>query len=208
MNEWLERVKHSIFPRSIERQDIRKALQEWFYTGDCHDLEQPIEDCELCGHPDIRYQFTILNRNTKEILLIGSECVTRFDIPALGKDGVILSTKETKKVVSKDRRKLITNAKERRMIQALIELKKKEEDFNIDSFISYYKDRGAFTPKQLSVLFWRFDKYDIERCPADFKLTIKRNREKEQLLALKDFQIQAILPCLSPTQRSYLERNR
>lgn len=207
MESWLERVKKSTFPLSIEKDDIRKALAEWFYTNETYDLEFPSEDCQLCGHPNIRYQFTIRNRFTKKELLIGSECITRFDIPAVDESGTALSSKETKKVVSQDRRKLITDAKERRMIQTLVELKKKEEDFDVDSFITYFKERGAFTPKQLALLFWKLDVNDIPRHVIDFKLTIKRKREKEQLLGLKDFQIKTILPCLSPSQKKFLSEN-
>jgi hypothetical protein len=208
MEQWLQRVKKSIIPLSIEKKDIRKALAEWFYTGENYDLECPSEDCELCGHTNIRYQFTIQNRKTSKELLIGSECITRFEIPAVDDSGKILSPKETEKVVSKGRRKLITDAKERRMIQALLELKKKEERFDVDSFITYFKDRGAFTPKQLALLTWRLDENDVPWNPTDFKITIKRKREKKQLLGLENYQIQAILPCLSPPQKKFLIDNK
>jgi hypothetical protein len=208
MDNWLERVKKSIFPRSVETQDIRKALAEWFYTGETYDLEFPSEDCELCGHPEIRYQFTICNRHTANELQIGSECITRFEIPAIDEKGVSLSSKETRKVVAKDRRKLITDAKERRMVQTLIELKREENAFSIDSFITYYKERGAFTPKQLAFLLWRLKVNAIEFRPSDFKLTIRRDREKEQLLSLEDFKIEAIWPCLSTSQRNFFQKKR
>lgn len=208
MEQWLERVKRFVFPHSVEKQDIGKALAEWYYTGDTYDLEQPIENCELCGHSDIRYQFTIRNHHNANELLIGSECITRFDIPAVDEKGVALTSKETRKVVAKDRRKLITDAKERRMIQTLIELKKKEEGFHVDSFINYFKERGAFTPKQLALVIWRLNANAVEYHVSDFKLTIRRAREKEQLLQLKNFQIEAILPCLSGTQQKFLQSKR
>jgi hypothetical protein len=154
MTTWLERVKKSIFPLSVEKRNIRKALAEWHYTGDTYDLEYPCEDCELCGHRDIRYQFTIRNRHTRSELLIGSECITRFDIRAVDESGNILEQEDTKKAVSRDRRKLITDAKQKRMIEALIQLAKKDEKFDISSFIDYFRDRGAFTPNQLSLLLF------------------------------------------------------
>jgi len=206
--QWLERVKKSVFPLSVEKGDIRKALHEWFYTGDCYDLEFGRDDCELCGHPDIRYQFQIKNRHTQNGLLIGSECITRFDIPAVDERGSNLSSGQTAQIVAKDRRKLINGAKERRMMLALIELKKRETDFDIEDFINYYAERGAFTPKQISTLFWRLEKNGIAYLASDFKLTIRRDREKNQLLALKDFQQAKILPCLSASQRKFLEGNQ
>jgi len=207
MRIWLERVKKSIFPLSIEKHDIRKALAEWHYTGETYDLEYPCEDCELCGHRDIRYQFTIRNRNTSSELLIGSECITRFDIRAVDDSGNILDQKDTKKAVSRERRKLITDAKEKRMIEALIQLGKKEEEFDISSFIDYFRDRGAFTPDQLSLLLWRMKKNEIEHYPPDFKLTIRRIREKSQLLNMPDWKIQELWLCMTPSQRKFWENN-
>ncbi len=208
MEQWLERIKKSLFPLSVEKADIRKVLQEWFYTGETNDLEYPEEDCELCGHQDIRYQFTIRNKHTEHELLIGSECITRFDIPALDDAGDALSSEETKKVVAKDRQKLITDAKQRRMIKTLVELKKRQEDFDVDSFVGYFRERGAFTPKQLALVIWRLQHHKIPYHPTDFKLTIKRGREKEQLLGLRDFQIAAIMPCLSSAQKKFLADNQ
>jgi len=208
MDQWLERIKKSLFPLSVEKADIRRTLAEWFYTGETNDLEYPDEDCELCGHKEIRYQFTIQNRHTGSKLLIGSECITRFEIPALDNEGEYLSAEETKKVVAHDRQKLITDAKKRRMIKTLVELKKKQDDFDVDSFVSYFKERGAFTPKQLAFLFWRLGHHKIPCQPADFKMTIKRNREKDQLLALRDFQIAAISPCLSSAQKKFLAESQ
>ena len=71
---WLNRVEANILPYSLS-DNVKEALTEWYYTGDTYDLETPCEDCELCDHQDIRYQFVIRNENTGHELLIGSECI-------------------------------------------------------------------------------------------------------------------------------------
>lgn len=205
---WIERVKGSILPRSKEQHDVVVALREWFYTGDTYDLEEPAADCELCGHQDIRYQFTIRNTNTQKELLIGSECITRFEIPAIDETGRRLTTNETRTIVHRDRQKLVTDAKKRRMTHALIELGRKLPDFPTPSFIDYVHDRGAFTPSQLSLLIWRLTSNNVPFVATDFKLTIRRDREKQQLLNLKDFQIRQIWPCLSSAQKDFYQRSR
>jgi hypothetical protein len=48
------------------------------------------------------------------------------------------------------------------------------------------------------------DKFRVQYNPKDFKLTIRRNREKDQLVALKDWEFRRIEPCLSSVQRQYL----
>lgn len=205
---WIERVKVAILPLSREQQNVLEALREWFYTGETYDLEEPAADCELCGHQDIRYQFTIRNRHTESALLIGSECITRFEIPAVDDSGRLLSSSETRTVVHRDRQKLVTDAKKRRMTRALIELGQKEATFRIESFIDYVHDRGAFTPNQLSLLVWKLTTHRIPFVASDFRLTIRRDREKDQLLSLAPFKIRQIWPCLSTTQRRFYEEHR
>ena len=61
---YIQRVASTLAPLSIEQDDMATMLREWHYTGNTYDLGEPLEDCELCGHPDIRYQFEIANRHT------------------------------------------------------------------------------------------------------------------------------------------------
>lgn len=203
---WAERAAANLLPLSREKSDLARALREWRYTGDFHDLEAPIEICQLCDHPDIRYQFEIKNLVTGRSLLIGSECINRFGIAATDAEGRTLSADDSRKKVSHDRRSLIEQARARRVITALVALAHADNAFNISSFIDYLQDRGAFTPKQLSTLLWRLSKFAIPYNPKDFRLTIRRNREKAQLRELKDWERRRIEPCLSDAQRSYLAR--
>lgn len=202
---WVARVMDSILPLSVEQKQIRLALEEWFYTGDTYDLGQPQEDCEICGHSGIRYQFTIQNRNNSNELLIGSECITRFDISAIGENGEILDQEGTAKKVRKDRNKLITEASKKRVVNTLVQLSSLEEKFKINSFIEYFDDRGAFTPNQLKILIWRLSAYKIKYKKSDFKMTIRRKREKEQLAAFEVWQVKQVWDCLSANQKKYCE---
>ena len=84
---WASRAAANLLPLSRERRDLAQALKEWRYAGNYHDLETPSADCELCDHPNIRYQFEIQNLFTDEALLIGSECINRFGIAATDEEG-------------------------------------------------------------------------------------------------------------------------
>lgn len=205
---WASRAATNLLPLSCEQHDLKAALTEWRYTGDFHDLETPSANCQLCDHPDIRYQFEIQNLHTGEGLLIGSECITRFGIAATDEEGDALDAADTKRKVARDRRHLVDDAKKRGVVTALITLGQADPEFEIVSFINYLQERGAFTPKQLATLMWRLKKFRVPHKPADFKLTIKRNREKAQLRELKDWQLRNIEPCLSPSQKAFLERPR
>jgi hypothetical protein len=203
---WASRAAANILPLSREKDDLAVALREWRYTGDYHDLETPCEDCELCDHPDIRYQFEIQNLHTANTLLVGSECINRFNIAATDEEGRTLDADGTRKKLAKDRRKLVDDARRRRLVKALVALAHIDREFNIHSFIDYLQKRDAFTPSQVSTLMWRFEQHGIDYNPRDFKLTIRRGREKAQLEKMSDWQLQRLLPCLSPSQRTYLQR--
>ena len=77
MNDsWVQRVRQNLLPLSLEKQDLTLALKEWYYAGTAYDLEAATEDCELCDHPNIRFQFEIYNQFTEQVLMVGSECIT------------------------------------------------------------------------------------------------------------------------------------
>ncbi|GGB63406.1 hypothetical protein GCM10011505_49980 [Tistrella bauzanensis] len=201
---WAQRAARNLLPLSREQSDLAVALREWRYEGGFHDLEAPNEDCELCDHPDIRYQFEIRNRFTDTRLQIGSECINRFGISATSDDGEDLDAAGTRKKVSRDRRALIEEARKKRLITALVALSQADPEFRILSFIDYLQDRGAFTPKQLVTLLWRFEKVRVPVDVRDFTLTIRRDREKVQLLEMADWQIGRLMPAMSPSQRQFL----
>lgn len=200
---WASRAAANLLPLSREQDDLGKALREWRYTGNYYDLEEPIEDCELCDHPEIRYQFEIANLHTHQSLLVGSECINRFSITAVDKDGRELDVESSKRRVHRDRRRLIDDARKRRVVIALVTLSGVEEQFRIESFIDYLQRRGAFTPKQLAFLFWRLDQREVAYIPSDFKLVIRRDREKAQLVELADWKVRRLWPAMSASQRRY-----
>lgn len=201
---WARRAARNLLPLSREKSNLAVALREWRYEGGFHDLEAPDENCELCDHPDIRYQFEIRNRFTDARLQIGSECINRFGISATGEDGEDLDAAGTRKKVSRDRRTLIEEARKKRVITALVALSQGDREFRILSFIDYLQDRGAFTPKQLATLLWRFEKLKVPFDVRDFKITIRRGREKAQLLEMADWQIERLMPAMSQAQKQFL----
>ncbi len=203
---WVENSAKNLLPLSNEKKAFSTALREWLYDGDMFDLENPIEACELCEHPEIRYQFKIVNRFNGNELLVGSECINKFGITATDDLGNVLSRDASRKKVSKDRRHLVTEARKKRQINSLVRLAGIDKDFEISAFIDYVQDRGAFTPNQLSLLFWRFEKNRISYNSLDFKVVIRRDREKNQLRIMPKWKLRQILPSLSVSQRVWIER--
>lgn len=202
---WLETVKNNIFPLSNEKNIINTALSEWEYRGVVYDPMYADEQCQICGHQDIRYQFEIINIFNSHTLLIGSECIKKFNIPVVNDSGNILSDKQAIKKVDKDRRNVILNAKTKSVLNSLIDLSRIEQKFDIENFIKYYKERGAFTPLQLVLVIQLMDKNKILYNKSYFKTIITRNREKEQLINLGEWKLKIILPCLTKAQHKFLD---
>ena len=64
---------------------IDAAKMEWDllihgYVPVCRDDPKLLESCELCGHPHLRYQYSIVNRFNKNQMVIGSECVLEYEL--------------------------------------------------------------------------------------------------------------------------------
>ena len=204
---WAKRSAENLLPLSKDKNSFKAALREWLYTGDMYDLEIAEETCELCEHPEIRYQFKIVNRHNGNEMLVGSECINKFEISATDDVGHVLDREDSRRRVNRDRRFLVNEARKKRMITTLVELSVAEEEFDIDSFISYVLDRDAFTPNQLGFLFWRLDEHQIDYKPSDFKVVIRRNREKDQLRQMDDWKIRKLWRSFSPNQRKWVQEN-
>jgi len=201
--DWLNSVKNSLLPISQDKTNIINALKEWEYRGDMDESEYTDQDCELCGHPNIKYQFTIINKFNGSSLIVGSECILKFSVAVIGEDGEKLSKELAEKKIAKDRNKLIASTKVKSVINALINLAAKEHEVNLDinSFIKSYKDKGAFTPKQLSVILWRLDVNKILYQKKFFKLKMRRDEEKTQLFVMEDWKLKKIWDCLTKAQQ-------
>lgn len=77
-----------------------------------------------------------------------------------------------------------------------------------ETFVEYYSDNGAFTPNQLVLLVWQFKENDIEYRITDFKIKIRRNREKEQLRKMPEWRVKQIWGCMTTSQKEYYEKNK
>lgn len=207
-SQWIGRVKNNILPVSFEKSDVKKALKEWIYKGNMYDVETPEEICELCDHPNIRYQFEIINFLTGNVLQIGSECISRFSIGVQDSSGNLLTGNAAERKVRKDRNKLITDAKVKSVINSLVSLSIRDTEFEIDNFIEYFKKNGAFSPNQLFTLIWRLEKYSIEHNKAHFKLNIKKKKNQEQLLNMQSSKLNKIWACLTESQQNFYYRNK
>jgi hypothetical protein len=189
---------------------LRPALKEWYYTGYFYDYEAACEICQLCGKTELRFHFEIYNPLTTHALLVGSECIKRFEIETVDEAGRRVGAAEAARRVNRDRRWLVENARQRRQTRAILDLARIGDftDEKVASFLSYINDRSALTPSQAYFLLWRMAERRIEHRPSDFKVTIKRDREKAQLIEMSDYKLRTLCPALSISQKRWLAEHR
>lgn len=75
--KWIVRVMDNLLRNSEEKNTYKNARHEWVYAG-LEDNEVCDMECELCGHEDIRYEFTIKNKLNSNELIVGSSCIEKF----------------------------------------------------------------------------------------------------------------------------------
>lgn len=198
---YLERIRANILPVS-EASTVTKALKEWAYTGETTDYGAPIEVCQLCDQKNLRYHFEIENEHNHNSLLIGSECILRFKIGVVI-DGEVVHGEVAEQKVRRDRSKMIEEARVRRVFVALMTLWQADADFQdaIYNMMEYLNDHGAFTPKQMGLLAWRMEKFGVDHAPRDFKIILRRNREKDQIRQMEDWKLGKLWPYLSSQQQ-------
>lgn len=74
---WLQRAKMNLLPLSNNKDNFFQAKKEWVYVG-LFDNEEADFDCQLCGHKEIRYEYTIQNGFNQNEMIVGSSCITKF----------------------------------------------------------------------------------------------------------------------------------
>jgi hypothetical protein len=210
LSPYLRRVAANILPLSRDQEDVAEALKEWEYRGDRSDVEDAVETCQLCDHYPIRYQFEIVNRFTKHRLDIGSECITRFDVAVIDEEGVQQRGAVAAKIVAKDRRKLEEESRRRTVRRALVQLAKMDQRINskmLESIANAADDRGL-SPKQASLVVWRLDENCIELPRSYLKVMLKKDAEKDDLLAMEDFKLKQLWPCLTAAQQRWYREKK
>ncbi|MDC7952292.1 hypothetical protein [Liquorilactobacillus mali] len=76
-NIWLQTATRNLLALSVNKSSFQKARNEWVYAG-LEDNENSDYTCELCEHPDIRYEYTIRNINNENKMIVGSSCINKF----------------------------------------------------------------------------------------------------------------------------------
>ena len=190
-----QRVRDNILPLSVG-ETLPEAFEEWSFTERTIDNETPIETCQLCDHEELRYQFEIRNALTKHSLLVGSQCILKFNLSVF-EDGRRLSPADSKKKLDRLTQKMRLES----CIKSLGELAKSEDNEILINALEFYVKNKYLTPKYAFVVFWRLRQNNIDHSPTFFKINIKKQKYKNDLRNMPISRVHVIWPALSSSQR-------
>lgn len=190
-----QRVRDNILPLSVA-STLPEAFEEWSFTENTVDHEEPTETCHLCDHEELRYHFQIRNALTDHSLWVGSSCILKFGLSVF-EGGQRLSAKDAKKKLDRITQQMRLEA----CIKALRKLCEKEGGDILASALSYYEKNKFLTPKHAFVVLWRLRSNRIDHSPSFFKVTLKKDRYKNDLRQMPTDRVHLIWPALSTSQR-------
>lgn len=217
---WYEIASRNLFELSQEKEDFKKAMLEWKWTGEPPtDLKEETEEngdldyeepqyyisCQLCEKPYLRYVFTIKNETTGARMLVGSECIKKFTRHQYkGKEQKI----RIKEIEKADRTRKESSRK-KYVISCLHSLVPTLPREMVDKFIDHYKKNESFRPEELVYIFraLRIDKREYN--PKNFKIRMKSLKEKRELTQVGKNAIKDLLwDSMSANQRKWCESHR
>ena len=194
-----QRVRKNILPLSVA-ESLPEAFEEWTFTDEIRDHEEPVETCQLCEQEQLRYHFMIRNALTKEVLWVGSQCILKFGLSVF-EDGLRLSGQQAKKKLDRLTQQMRLDS----CIKALDRLAEAENNEIPHNALDYYDENKCLTPKQAFVVLWRLQKNKIDHAPSFFKVSLQRQKYRDDLRDMEPSRVRCIWPALSSSQRRLAE---
>lgn len=195
MKTYPQRVRDNILPLSVAGT-LPAAFEEWSFTDEVVDHEEPTETCELCEHEELRYHFQIRNAFTKKTLWVGSQCILKFNLSVF-ESGLRLSPMAAKKKLDQ----LTQQMRLESCLRSLRKLVDAENNSILAHALEYYEKNKALTPKFAFIVFWRLQRNRIDHSPAFFKIELRRSKHREDLRNMPPDRVRLIWSALSASQK-------
>lgn len=195
MRNYPQRVRNNILPLSVAAT-LPEAFEEWSFTEQTVDHEEPVETCQLCEQEELRYHFEIKNALTHKTLWVGSQCILKFNLSVF-EHGRRLSAGEAKKKLER----LMQQMRLQSCINALEKLAAKEVSDILSNALAFYKKNKYLTPKFAFIVLWRLQSNKIDHSPSFFKINLQKEKYQRDLREMQLSRVHVIWPALTSTQR-------
>ncbi|WP_339150093.1 hypothetical protein [Pseudoalteromonas galatheae] len=195
MSTYSQRVADNILPFSVSCT-LPEAFKEWYFTDNIEDHVIANEECELCNQEQLRYHFEIKNRHTNHHLWVGSSCILRFKVQVF-ENGTLLNVEDASKKLDKLKKKMRQDS----CVNSLKKLASQESNSILANALEFYLKNKYLTPRQAFVVFWRLSTNKVDHCPSFFKVSLKKDKYKNDLREMPLERVHMIWPALSSSQR-------
>lgn len=195
MATYPQRVRDNILPFSIG-STLPQAFEEWSFTEHTIDHGYASETCELCDQEELRYHFEIKNALTHKRLWVGSQCILKFNLSVF-EQGRKLSAVDAKKKLER----LMQQMRLEACIKALDVLATTEVNPILSNALAFYRLNKYLTPKYAFVVLWRLKEHQIDHSPSFFKISLKKDKYKDDLRTMQTQRVDVLWPALTSAQR-------
>ena len=201
-SEYIDRIAPNIVPLSVS-EDVYKALTEWEATGLVVDHEAPDEVCKLCDNTGLRYHFKIENSHTGNTLMVGSQCILRFNVKVRG---------ATKATAKRTLGKWVKQAQRATTLKTFEKVRDTDTDPRYQAALAgaveYYTLRDSLTPNHLALVRWRAKQNGIDLSMTAVKVSFRKQAHKQQALDMNTWKLETIWDALSSSQKETLRVER
>jgi hypothetical protein len=132
----------------------------------------------------------------------------RRDLIVLGDDGLPMDAKAAARRLRADQQALIKATRFRSALASLDALAQREPRLDLTHTIARFRHRNSFSPNEMAFVVWRFKVNRIAFQPNCFPVSLRGHRQRQQLLAMEDWKLSQILPCMTPSQIKWLGERR
>ena len=204
--KWRNKAQKNLLLKSIEKSDHLLAAEEWEFTGNVIDHEVTDRTCELCEGENLRYHFEIKNKDNNNELMVGSTCITKFDITIWDDQGneILGSSKKNtflNKEIQKKKREFVLNA-----LRGIWRKSKGGVRYEVESLGKIYKEGKALSPDHAIRLIKILQRNDVLIPSSSVKVGLRDHYAIYQALSLvKEDQLLLLSFLTSPQKKRLIE---
>ena len=204
--KWRNKAQENLLLKSIEKSDHLRAAKEWEFSGKVIDHEVTDRRCELCEGDNLRYRFEIKNKLNKNELMVGSTCITKFDITVWDDQGNEVFGRSRKttflnKEIEKKKREFVLNA-----LRGIWKKSKGGARDEVESLGKIYKEGKALSPGHAIRLIKILQRNDVKIPLSSIKVGLRDHYSIFQALSLnKEDQLLLLMFLSSPQKKRLIE---
>lgn len=170
----------------------------WCFTGRVTDKGADGVRCDICGRAS-RFSFELHIRGRggedRKPAHAGSECAAKVYNPMAEAEGL-----DNQVWMLKHKSRLYADARGRRLVHLMLTMKEKNPDIDISGLMQSCRSGKRLTPRQAMYLARLAKRTDTTISSDIVPVTLNSARARDQVRAMKDWELNSLLSVLSPRQ--------